>query len=1112
MKPITTNTLVLDKSTGVQAAKPKGFASSWRSLSYTLVMLFSLFAVKATAVPIVGTLTSSAGSLTKTGTCVDGYFCSGWPTGVGSAGTWTWHINGTSYQNIKFQTATSSSGTFPSGSHGPNKAIFQWSIDNVNWNNFDTVNYSGTGCLNTGLNSLPTGPTNNAPDVWVRAIMTGATASGSTNRMDSTAFSGTVSGHCTNPPTAGTISATQTSFCTNTTASTTITLSGATVDAGVAYQLQDSSSATSGAWVNVGGTTTSTSFSTGSFSVSTWFRVQVTCDLGGTVFTNKVKLTINALPSTGTLSVTPANSITNPLIVGVSGNFDANSTVDPNGSWSGGGSVDPITGMGHVTAGGTTVLTYTVVDGTTLCVNSASINVYAAWDNTLALYQGINGNSTTVITDTPAAVASALVATGFTSTTPCTNGGLSGLKVSTNDSVYSAAGPHVSYKVKPTSGSALNVMRIKAVTRVSSTGPTQARLAYKIGAGSWVADSAVAQLDGSCGANTNDWFWTLGGPTLTGITDSIEIGIFPYDPGSSTGTFQVQQLEAYGYVSTNANCTSLGGSIERGHIRSLSNTHICDSGSRTLELVQHGGVGISYQWKKATTAGGAYSIVPGATGAFLNTGVLTDSAWYYVDVICSGGSTVQSDTVHVDVISGLHNHDSIRADIVSPFCVGTSMRFDSVFVNQGGTPDSVKYLSLFSGVGGATTVVDASTGEIAFNYPAKKVRITRLKYLQGCTVATTDTVDLVHCCAIAYYLGDNGTSTDVTDVQNVISTDLTATGFTTGTACSSGGLSGLTGAPSSFSTSGAHVSFKIKVNGVSDSIMIINGIKATVRSSGSGPDAAHFAYRVYISGTGWGNWVDEGQDQSITQGTSCGVSNAELYWGGAGTPVPSFAYLFNGLYDSVEVGIFPYGGTPTGTFQVNSLTVCGEVRNWCLNTIDIEDAGGSIIGVTLPVGTDAVHVTGTSPVNTFWGIIPDANNPVYAYFDYHNITTGDNSANLNVVSCFPSASVFAIAEDASGCLDFVEDVTNFVCTPKPSAVSDAKNSSVKFYPNPATSKVSVVANGKVDVAIFGVDGKLLIRQKDARTINISSLTNGMYFIKAYNDQNQLIKTEKLIKE
>jgi hypothetical protein len=101
-----------------------------------------------------------------------------------------------------------------------------------------------------------------------------------------------------------------------------------------------------------------------------------------------------------------------------------------------------------------------------------------------------------------------------------------------------------------------------------------------------------------------------------------------------------------------------------------------------------------------------------------------------------------------------------------------------------------------------------------------------------------------------------------------------------------------------------------------------------------------------------------------------------------------------------------------------------------------------------------------------------------------------------------------VVTDVNGCTDTSGQYSVVVV----SGVNTVINAGdIKIYPNPATSVLHIDAPVKVNVSILSVDGKVLIEQKDASDINISSLANGMYMIMVYDENKLLLKTTKFAK-
>jgi hypothetical protein len=77
---------------------------------------------------------------------------------------------------------------------------------------------------------------------------------------------------------------------------------------------------------------------------------------------------------------------------------------------------------------------------------------------------------------------------------------------------------------------------------------------------------------------------------------------------------------------------------------------------------------------------------------------------------------------------------------------------------------------------------------------------------------------------------------------------------------------------------------------------------------------------------------------------------------------------------------------------------------------------------------------------------------------------------------------------------------------------ESNKDEVKIYPNPASSVLNIESNAAISISMISMDGKLLIREDHAGTINISKLPRGIYIVKVFDEKGILIKVEKMLKE
>ncbi len=72
---------------------------------------------------------------------------------------------------------------------------------------------------------------------------------------------------------------------------------------------------------------------------------------------------------------------------------------------------------------------------------------------------------------------------------------------------------------------------------------------------------------------------------------------------------------------------------------------------------------------------------------------------------------------------------------------------------------------------------------------------------------------------------------------------------------------------------------------------------------------------------------------------------------------------------------------------------------------------------------------------------------------------------------------------------------------------------IEVYPNPTSSQVNINTDAKFSsIQIINSVGQLVFTKEASYTLDVSSLSHGIYFIKLYNEQGQLLKASKFVKE
>ncbi len=955
-----------------------------------MMLLSSLFAVNANAVNIPITSVTTNATKTGTGSCVQGYFSASWTT---AASFFEYKLNTTGYSGtiaMDFNTQRSST--------GPSTMQIWYSLNGGATYNLLPAGSGGTFTVGTSCGTktatLPA-TCSGLGDLRVKLQPTTPfpTNTAGTFRADSINVFDAASASCAAAPTGGSVAGT--TICAGT--STTLSLTGSSAGAGISYQWQSSPNGTT--WTNISGAN-GLSYNTPSLSATTHYRVVVTCAGFGSANSGAGIVTVN------TVSVAAITGYSAPLLVGATQNL-ANATAG--GVWTSSNqdaaTVDLISGVLTGEFGGTSVVSYSVTDGVTGCTGTSTVNVDVVWPNTLALYAGQNGNSVDVINVT-GDVTSNLYATGFGAATPCGSGGLSGLTVNVNDSLFNLSGPHVGYKVYPTTGNALNMFRIHARARVSGTGPAKARIAYRFWSGGvafpWTVEAADKDLNsGSCGASANSWDFNTGStvnpnPTVNGILDSLEVAVYPFKPGASTGTFQLNTLEVYGIVTSDDNCS--GASIVTNADSVFPRiVNICDSGSRFLNYnVGTGGisgVNILYQWQNSTD-GVNWTDIPFAEGVVYQTpnyiaGVSPDTIYHRVKITCDATGDEAYSAVNVVTVNPTPANAGTISGAIAPtaaipmkhMLIRSTYAMSSTIAGGTWSSNDTSVISF----GGTSTATPNLPGDAIITYRVA---------VGGCFGTSKDTVAAYYPRTKALYIGKNGNSTAVYAASGASATALTAANWGSAATCGNGGISGLTNTNTTVNTA---------TNGIVSTIVTSTGapfnidtVRATVRKQPSG------AYKAYLgSRPVGGTWTLSAPVD--VEADDCGYSHDEIVFA-----LPAFQPVSG---SGAEFAVFGYNGTATTTLQINSLSVIG---------------------------------TGTQLIN---GVI-----------------------------------------------------------------NTAVNNDVQLFPNPATNVLNVKAAGNVNVAIFSIEGKKLIEQQHAKSIDVSSLVSGMYLIQVYGENNALLKAEKFIKK
>jgi len=98
--------------------------------------------------------------------------------------------------------------------------------------------------------------------------------------------------------------------------------------------------------------------------------------------------------------------------------------------------------------------------------------------------------------------------------------------------------------------------------------------------------------------------------------------------------------------------------------------------------------------------------------------------------------------------------------------------------------------------------------------------------------------------------------------------------------------------------------------------------------------------------------------------------------------------------------------------------------------------------------------------------------------------------------------------DAHGC-SYLSDPYRVTNVSVPAA--DGADRNISVYPNPAQDVVYIRSATPVQAVIKSVDGRVIARHRQVKTINISSLAEGMYFLQLTDEEGRTLLVERLVK-
>ncbi|MFH0896032.1 MAG: aryl-sulfate sulfotransferase [Bacteroidota bacterium] len=162
-------------------------------------------------------------------------------------------------------------------------------------------------------------------------------------------------------------------------------------------------------------------------------------------------------------------------------------------------------------------------------------------------------------------------------------------------------------------------------------------------------------------------------------------------------------------------------------------------------------------------------------------------------------------------------------------------------------------------------------------------------------------------------------------------------------------------------------------------------------------------------------------------------------------------------------------------------------------------------GLTASASASSTIVSAGSPVDLYSSVIsPTEASPTYTYV----WSSGDNTQNATVYPAGNTTYIVTITNTAIGCSD-TASVTIQVTT----GFSNADYSNpYTIYPNPTTGILNIgeeIPEKDFTVTLTNQLGKILLKEKNSKSLNLSSLNDGIYFLSVQTEM-KTYKTYKVI--
>lgn len=895
-----------------------------------------------------------------------------------------------------------------------------------------------------------------------------------------------------------------------------------------------------------------TSSGTWSSSNTTIATVNSSGVVTGVIVTGGTATITYTLPTSGCITTRVVsvlalpNAITGSLTVCVNSNTTL-STTSSSPTWTSGttsvATVNATTGVVTGIASGTSIITCT---GTNGCIRTATVTVNplpAALTGTATVC--IAATTTLSSTTTPGTWAS-----GDITIATVSGGTVTGVSAGTVGITYTSGGCSVS--------------RVVSVNSLPTafTGPTQVCLGATVTlsstpAGTWTSsNSSVAPVDaagvvtGSTAGTANITYTianscrrirtvtvnalppAIGGPlvtcpgssaTLTNtaspgtwISGNTAVATIISGTGVYTGIVGGTSVITYTQTSTGCtvNATVTVSTAPPAILTVIGDTVLCPGAFTTITVSTSPGV--FYQWYNGTSP---------VVGAVSPTFVTSVSGTYHADVFVASGCSSTSAPVTVTVTPA-------TATITVPggsttTCAGTPLTLNA----NTGTGLTYQWQLGSVAIPGAT----AST----YNATTAGSYAVRVTNTAGCWAVSTPVVVTTEP-APSNALTTTGSLT-ICDGETVTFGAASGPGYTYQWYNSAGAITGATGM--NYSATVAESYYVIISSGAgctatsATQVVVVNPLP-NVGITPGGPTifcgggnvslgaALGFQYQWYVGGTAIPGATNTLYTATTGGGYRVRVTNATTGCSDMTHADTVVTVVTGAITVALSPATFCWGGSALLSTSISSL---GSALNyqWFFNGLSIGGANGptynaSSVGLyhcVVSVPSSCSITTADIPVSSvplpdphvsFNGTSVSTGTYYITYQWYKNLVpvTGATAWSMPVTG---NGNYKVAVTDTNGCQSM--SLTYVLTDWKgPTAVTSINDPEIRIFPNPASDMVNISSPVAVRAIVSSMDGKTLVDVRDAHSLSLRGLADGIYMITLFDEAGTVLRTQKLVKQ